>query len=94
MSSNPAAAAAASPRPWQHSASWWPQLFADDTDQIAWDDESKDYSDLPAAVAAAHDEAAAAEEQQRQVEAERRKIRSRLQVWSRGTMYCQHDFVI
>jgi hypothetical protein len=37
-------------RPWQHSASWWPRLFADDPADIAWDDEVKDYSDLPPAV--------------------------------------------
>jgi hypothetical protein len=40
-------------RPWQHSESWWPRLLAHHP-LVAWDDDSKDYSDLPAPVKALH----------------------------------------
>eukprot|EP00879_Flechtneria_rotunda_P021872 GHRR01023067.1.p1 GENE.GHRR01023067.1~~GHRR01023067.1.p1 ORF type:complete len:293 (+),score=96.18 GHRR01023067.1:832-1710(+) len=66
-------------RPWQHSASWWPRLFADDPSDIAWDDEAKDYSDLPPAVAAAHEAAAAEEERGRMEDWERKEVRQKLQ---------------
>jgi hypothetical protein len=63
-------------RPWQHSASWWPRLFAgDDSTEIAWDDETKDYSDLPPAVAAAADATEAEEAAARRVDALRNAAR-------------------
>jgi hypothetical protein len=70
-------------RPHQPSVAWWPQLFQDDLAEIAWDDEPKDYSDLPPPVAAVMAAAAAVEEQQRQREAIWQKNRQKLQVMYR-----------
>ncbi|KAF8055469.1 TTC28 [Scenedesmus sp. PABB004] len=66
-------------RPWQHSASWWPRLFADDPADVAWDDAAHDYSDLPPAVAAAHAAQAAAEAAAARADAARREERRRLE---------------
>eukprot|EP00775_Hariotina_reticulata_P004755 gene4755-5005_t len=67
-------------RPHQPSVAWWPRLFQDDVAEIAWDDEAKDYSDLPPPVAAIMATAAAVEEEQRQREATWRESKQRLQV--------------
>jgi hypothetical protein len=66
--------------PHQHSASWWPRLFADDPTDIAWDDAPKDYTDLPAPIAAAAAAQAAREEESRRQQEKRRAARDRLQV--------------
>ena len=66
--------------PHQHSASWWPRLFADDATDVAWDDAPKDYSDLPPAIAAAAAAEAARDEEFRRQQEERRVTRDRLQV--------------
>jgi hypothetical protein len=71
--------AAACHRPWAHSASFWPRLFADEPGEVAADDGPGDYSDLPAPLAAAHAAAEAADEARRVAEAAQRARRERLQ---------------
>jgi hypothetical protein len=67
-------------RPQQHSASWWPRLFADDAVDVAWDDAPKDYSDLPAPIAAAAAAEAAREDEFKQQQEERQEARRKIQV--------------
>lgn len=67
-------------RPHQHSASWWPRLFADDVTDVAWDDAPKDYTDLPPAIAAAAAAEAAREDEVRRQQEQRRDAKERLQV--------------
>lgn len=68
-------------RPHQHSASWWPRLFADDAADVAWDDAPKDYTDLPPAIAAAAAAGAEREDDIKRKQAERREAKQKLQVW-------------
>jgi ribosomal protein L12E/L44/L45/RPP1/RPP2 len=73
-------------RPHQHSASWWPRLFADDATDVAWDDAPKNYTDLPPTIAAAAAAEAAREDAFKREQEERREAKMRLQVgcwWAR-----------
>jgi hypothetical protein len=55
-------------------------LFADDAVDIAWDDSSKDYTDLPPAIAAAAAAEKAKEEHRQRQQEERRAAAAKLEV--------------
>lgn len=64
--------------PGHHGASMWPRLFEDGAD-VAWDDAAKDYSDLPAPIAAEAAAARARDEAARREAAAAADARRRLQ---------------
>ena len=66
-------------RHWNHSEMWWPKLFTDGP-EIAWDDYSKDYSDLPQPILNAHAVLEAEKDSVRQIEDKAKTEATRLQV--------------